>query len=179
MFSEPLWVHTLNYSLSLLSIIGIVGIVLFSILLVTKPQNALISFVARHALIIGFLASLIGTAMSLFYSEVVGYLPCALCWIQRIFVYPQVLIFGVGLWTKDKKAILYATTLSCVGLIVALYHSYIQLGYNEFIPCPATGAFADCAKPNFIEFGFVTFPAMSAVLFLSLIVLYYTSKKGR
>ena len=178
MFTQPAWVNSLNHALSLLTVIGTVVLVTWFILLIIQKRNSLFTFISKHALIFGFILSLTGTFMSLFYSEYVGYLPCALCWIQRIFLYPQVVIFGVALWKKDKGAQVYAVALSCIGAIVALYHSYIQLGYDELLPCPATGAFADCAKPNFIEFGFVTFPAMSLVLFFTLILLYFTSKKG-
>ena len=178
MFSEPLWVTTLNHNLAILTVIGFVLLCVWVLLLLSQKESKLFSLLSKQALLLGFILSLVGTLMSLFYSEYVGYLPCALCWIQRIFLYPQVIIFGVALWKKDLHAHVYAVALSFVGAIVALYHSYIQLGYDELLPCPATGAFADCAKPNFIEFGFVTFPAMSLVLFLFLIMLYYTSKKG-
>lgn len=180
MFTEEPWVTTFNYTLSLLTLVGLVVLVIWIIgLSINKKENKLFSLLAKHSLLVGFLLSLVGTTMSLFYSEYVGYLPCALCWIQRIFLYPQVIIFGVALWKKDKGAEVYAVALSFVGAVIALYHSYIQMGYNEFLPCPATGAFADCAKPNFIEFGFVTFPAMSLVLFMFLITLYYTSKRSK
>lgn len=178
MFTQAPWVSSFNHSLSLLTLIGaLVLIVWLFLLIVSKKENRFLSYVHRYALPLGFLATLLGLLLSLFYSEYIGYLPCALCWFQRIFLYPQVFIFAVAWYKRDFNIFRYSLILSVVGGIIALYHSYIQLGYNELLPCPATGMFADCAKPSFIEFGFVTFPAMSLVLFLFLILLSITARR--
>jgi disulfide bond formation protein DsbB len=174
MFTPEPWVLTLNHNLSLLTIIGAIALVAWLIALVLKKD---FSWIREYALPIGFFVTLAGAFMTLFYSEYIGYLPCALCWFQRIFLYPQIVLFGLAWWKKDRGVTFYTLWLSVIGFILASYHHYIQMGYKELLPCPATGMFADCAKPSFVEFGFVTFPFMAIVLFGFLILLSYTARK--
>src|SRR3989344_3289261 len=58
-------------------------------------------FIGKHSLVLGFLVSLTAVAGSLFYSEIMGFEACILCWWQRIFIYPTVFIFAVALWRQD------------------------------------------------------------------------------
>ena len=34
----------------------------------------------------------------LFIGEVLGQTPCALCWFQRAFMFPLVIVLGLGIW---------------------------------------------------------------------------------
>jgi disulfide bond formation protein DsbB len=95
-------------------------------------------------------------------------------------LYPQVIILGTALYIKDKTyASVYGIILSVFGLIISLYHHYLQMGGSQVIKCPAAGVEADCAKRFFFEFDFMTFPLMSGILFLFLIVLYTYILKTR
>lgn len=183
MFTPAPWVATFNHTLSLLTLLGalflIVWLFIFIVSNKNSRENTVLSFISKHSLPLGFLLTFSSLALSLFYSEYIGYLPCALCWFQRIFLYPLAFMFGVAWYKKDFGIFRYVLTLSIPGAIIAAYHSYIQMGYREFLPCPATGMFADCAKPSFIEFGFVTFPFMSLVLFAFLILLSVTVRSFR
>lgn len=172
----------LNYYLSLTTIIvGIIAVVWMGVLIYkwnTKKDNAVFSFISKYALPFGFFISLGGSALTLYYSEILGLVPCGLCWIQRILLYPQIVLFGLAWLKKDISIFFYTKWLSIAGLIVAIYHNYIQLGYNPLFPCPVTAVFADCAVPPFVEFGFVTFPFMAVVLFGVLILLSLTARRG-
>jgi disulfide bond formation protein DsbB len=118
-----------------------------------------------------------GVATTLLYSEVFGFVPCSLCWLQRVALYPQVLLVLVAFKYKDAKHFpLYGMALSIFGLLVAVYHFVYQLlpqGVHDLglLPCLADGS-ADCSKKVMEVFGFVTFPFLSAVLFAFLIILY-------
>ncbi|MFA7310026.1 MAG: disulfide bond formation protein B [Candidatus Paceibacterota bacterium] len=134
------------------------------------------SLLEKWGMWLAFLLTLGSAAMTLFYSEILGFAPCGLCWLQRVFLYPQVFLFAVALWKQDRRVADYSIVLSTVGVIVALYQHYLQMGGTDVIPCPATGVTgggitADCAQRFFFEFGYITFPLMSAVLFAFLIVL--------
>ena len=54
-----------------------------------------------YALIAG-IAALVG---SLGFSEGYAFAPCKLCWIQRIFHYPQIILFAVAMYIKDKNVL--------------------------------------------------------------------------
>ncbi len=147
-----------------------------------KELRTIYKKIAHFALPIGFFISLSGVFLSLFYSEYLGYLPCALCWFQRILLYPMVVLFGIAWFRKDYGVYRYILALSFFGLIVSAYHQSLQMGYSEIIPCAANAVFVDCAKPSFVEFGFVTFPLMSltlfAVLFLTALTLRMKVKRA-
>lgn len=171
----------LNYYLSFGTIIAGIIIIAWAFVLIyalkTKKEVPVLSAISNYALPLGFLLSLGGSLMTLYYSEALGYVPCGLCWIQRIFLYPLVALFFLALIKRDRNIFFYTMWLSIGGLAVALYHNYIQLGYNPLFPCPVTAVFADCAIPPFIEFGIVTFPGMAVVLFASITLLSITAMR--
>lgn len=126
----------------------------------------------KWGLWLGFLLTLFATGMSLFYSEVLGILPCSLCWLQRVFLYPQVVLFGVALWKKDKGIAIYSIALSVIGGIIALYQHYLQMGGGSLLPCPATADQAlDCGVRFLYAFNYITFPLEAVTVFGFLIVL--------
>jgi disulfide bond formation protein DsbB len=97
--------------------------------------------------------------------------------LQRVALYPQVLLVLVAFKLKDTKHFpLYGMVLSIFGLVVAVYHFIYQSLPQDahdsgLLPCLADGS-ADCSKKVMEVFGFVTFPFLSAVLFAFLIILY-------
>jgi disulfide bond formation protein DsbB len=121
-------------------------------------------------------------ALSLLYSEYFGFVPCSLCWLQRIALYPQALM--VLMAYKTKEAIyfpLYSIALSAFGFIVAVYHYIYQMRPKETVtslimPCLADGS-GDCGTKVIEEFGFVTFPLLCAITFAFLIVLYLNMRR--
>ncbi|NBV77307.1 disulfide bond formation protein B [bacterium] len=117
-----------------------------------------------------FAVSFVASALTLYYSEVLGFIPCGLCWFERIFLYPQVVITGIALLRKDASAALYPLALSVLGLVIALYHHALQMGVSKVVPCPASGQ-GDCAQRIIFEFGYITFPLMAATVFAYLIVV--------
>jgi len=136
-------------------------------------------YVLRHitpyALPVAFLLSFVSAVMTLIYSEMFGFLPCGLCWLERVFLYPLVVMLGVAIVRKETKAIYeYGIVLSIFGAVISLYHHYLQTGGVEFLPCPASGG--DCAKRILYEFDYVTFPLMAFSVFAFLLVLFYLSR---
>ncbi|PIR83976.1 hypothetical protein COU18_01035 [Candidatus Kaiserbacteria bacterium CG10_big_fil_rev_8_21_14_0_10_51_14] len=128
------------------------------------------ALLAKWGLWIALALTLAASALTLFYSEVVGFPPCPLCWWQRVFLYPQVVLFALALWKHDRNVTLYSIALSVLGLGFALYHHALQVLPSGTLPCPAEGA-VSCAQRFIFEFGYITFPLMSASLFAFLIVL--------
>ena len=92
---------------------------------------------------------------SLYFSQVLNWYPCLLCWWQRIFMYPLVAIFAVGILKKDKNAAYYGLPLSLIGLLISLYQSLLQWGviHESVISCTASSD-VSCAKPQIDWLGF-------------------------
>ncbi len=165
-----------NYWLSLgtllLQVVGAAFLVLFFLQKKYPDLREVAAGLAKHGLLIAFLLTLAGSALTLFYSEVLGIAPCSLCWLQRVFLYPQVVLFAVALWKKDTRVADYSIGLSALGGIIALYQHYLQMGGTSVVPCPATADKAvDCGVRFLFEFNYITFPLMAATLFGFLIVL--------
>lgn len=177
-------VQTVNHSFALLTLIGFIVIVMWFLKLVAHRFGFLGKYrhwmeaLARVALPLGLLTSLFAVLGSLYYSEFLHIEPCELCWYQRIFIYPMVVLFGLAWYKKvDKHVYDYIMILSGMGLTIALYHHYLQLGYNLLKPCSSAPFAVDCSTPTFIEFGFITYPFMAVVTLSFTFLLAYTAKK--
>ncbi len=162
--------------------LGSLGLLLIAITLCVDYivyKGAYFSGVVQHnawqAIMFLTIASVV---MSLIYSEYFGFIPCSLCWLQRIALYPQALLVILAFQQKDTQCFpRYGIGLSVFGLIVALYQYAEQMlpkqsGQESILPCLADGSNADCATRVIDMFGFVTFPFISAVVFSLLIMLY-------
>lgn len=114
--------------------------------------------------------SLVATAGSLFFSEVLGYIPCDLCWFQRIFMYPIVVIATVSLLRKNLDMSYPILYLSGIGMLFSIYHYSLQKvpfmqdagGICGQIPC-------NLQYINY--FGFITIPFLAGTAFIIIFVL--------
>lgn len=171
---------TLNYWLALGSILmGCAAIVLFASFFLREKNEyaqALVSWITPRALWGAFGLSLFASAMTLIYSDYLGIEPCSLCWWQRVFLYPQVILLGMAAWKKDVYVAEYSIVLSFFGALVALYQHFLQM-FPGSLPCPATSV--SCAQRFLFEFGFVTYPLMAFALFALLIVGMLIVRAGR
>jgi disulfide bond formation protein DsbB len=102
---------------------------------------------------------------SLFFSEVMGHLPCVLCWYQRICMYPLVLILPAGLFPYDANVVRYALPLSLAGTLFAVFHLLLVAGVipDTIKPCVQG---IPCTEVQIVWFGFVTIPLLAALSFL-------------
>ncbi len=78
----------------------------------------------RAPLLLAFawVVALVATLGSLYYSEVRLFLPCELCWYQRIFMYPQAILLAMALWRQDFGVWPYGLALSLVGGSLSALH---------------------------------------------------------
>ncbi len=166
-------VATLNFVLALGTVgMQLGGLVLVALFFMRKEPGFVgqIALIRRLALPVALALTVVSTIMTLVYSDILGFEPCPLCWWQRIFQYPQVIILGMALWKEKYRgaAIDFSIVLSVLGAGVALYHHLLQMMPKGALPCPATGP--SCAEITLLEFGYVTFPMMALSLFVFLIV---------
>lgn len=171
-------VSTVATFLAILTALTDIGILLYflSVPLATL-RNRILTAIAPYARILAFLVALAATSGSLFYSEIAQYTPCLLCWWQRIFMYPQVLLIALGIMKNDKHIADYSIGMSSVGFIIALYHYYIQLGGKTFLTCGQVGFSASCTQRFTMEFGYITIPMMSLTAFAAILLLMRISKR--
>lgn len=164
--------ETLTTFFALMAIAGgcaVVGVALAAAVSATGNAAAgrLLNQIRPTALGLAFLAAATCMAGSLYYSEVAGYDPCRLCWVQRFFMYPAAIVLGIALVTRRPKLGWLAAGLSVGGLGVAVYHRLEQafpdsVGGACSLDNPCSGRYVN-------EFDFVTIPTMAGVGFAMVI----------
>ena len=114
----------------------------------------------------------VATLGSLYYSEIANFVPCRLCWYQRICMYPLAVILFVGLLLRDRGARWYAAPFVIVGAPLSLYHWLVER-VDFFAKSSSCSAEAPCTVPWFQELGYVTlaFMALSAFLLIGTLLL--------
>lgn len=126
-----------------------------------------------------FACWLIATASalgSLFFSDVMGFAPCVLCWYQRIALFSLVLILPMGLFPFDASAAKFALPLTVAGLLTAVYHNLLYAGLipKNIQPC-AQGV--PCTEKYIELFGFVSIPLLSLLAFAAMTALLIIVKR--
>lgn len=145
----------------------------------TKIYQWTVHFLQDNYLFLGFLVALAATSGSLFYSDIMGYTPCKLCWYQRIFMYPQVILFLIAFRTKRNSSIIWnSLILSVIGGLIAGYHYLLQIGALSGAGCDVVGYSASCSEFFGVSYGFITIPMMAFVGFVLLIILAYGKLKA-
>lgn len=179
---SPESVHYLNIFLG----IGVIALQALSVLalgllLVSREKgNFYLDLLKDNFLLIGFGISVFSSLFPLVYSEIIGFAPCALCWWQRVFMFPTMFLFTVALWANDRKVIRYAAPVLSAGILVSLYHNFFYyFGEGSALPCDASGI--SCYQRLVSEFGgYISIPMMSLAAYfglLSLLAVAYFYKK--
>ena len=118
----------------------------------------------------------VSTTGSLFFSHVMEFAPCVLCWYQRICLFPLVLILAAGLFPFDKSVVKYALPLAIAGWLTALYHNLLYSGIipESIQPCSKG---VSCTQEYIDLFGFLTIPMLSLLSFSIIIALLIILKR--
>src|SRR3954451_12070065 len=82
-------------------------------------RRDLAAAVRPSALGFAFAAALVATLGSLYFSEVAHFVPCKLCWYQRIAMYPLVPILGLAAWRRDRHIWPYGTLVAILGAAIS------------------------------------------------------------
>jgi disulfide bond formation protein DsbB len=117
------------------------------------------------------------TLGSLFFSEVMGLVPCVLCWYQRIFIFPLAIILFVAQYPLDLKVVRYALPIAVIGLLFTIYHSLLFFGFipENMQPCSQG---VSCADDSMVLFNFLPIPLLSLVAFSAIIILLLKVRKN-
>ena len=108
----------------------------------------------------------VATGGSLFFSQVANFIPCELCWFQRICMYPLAITTLLAALAKDERVARYLLPLPAVGAGVAIYHLLVEnrvVGQTQACQISAPGG---CATRWIDEFGYVTIPTLALTAFV-------------
>lgn len=118
-------------------------------------------------LLLSWLLALSATAAALFLGEVMGMVPCQLCWFQRIFMVPLALVLGIAAFRSDRQGAVYGLALASCGAVIAGYHTALIAGLvpQRWIPC---GAGPSCSDQSLAIFGGIQLPWLSLASFVAI-----------
>jgi len=154
----------------LLAVLGVIGQVLFVVLLAIGllalfgargPLSQLRLGLEGYELWLVFLVAAIATGGSLFFSEIAHFIPCELCWYQRICMYPLSITTLLAALAADRRAARYLLPLPLVGAGVSVYHILVE---NQVVSEAQTckiSAPGGCALKWINEFGYMTIPTLA------------------
>jgi disulfide bond formation protein DsbB len=170
--------HAVIVTLAALGVVGQVLVVLLAVVGVAAllgargPLRAVQAAIAGYELWAAFVVAAVATGGSLFFSEIAGFIPCELCWYQRICMYPLSLLTLFAAVHADRRVVRYLLPLPVVGACVSVYHLLIEnhaVGQSAQCLLSAPGG---CAVKWINEFGYVTIPTLALTAFLLLAGLY-------
>lgn len=118
---------------------------------------------------ISFGLAFLATTGSLYFSQILGYTPCHLCWLQRILMYPLTLLFGVSI-LLDTDIVEYAVPMATIGGGIAGYHYIIQR-IEQFSSAGCSITSVSCETEYTYYLGIVTIPFMAFTAFLGILLI--------
>ncbi|MFC7371538.1 disulfide oxidoreductase [Fictibacillus iocasae] len=113
---------------------------------------------------------------SLYFSEVKGFIPCSLCWYQRILMYPLALWLGIAAYRNDRSITLYVLPIAVMGMLLSGYHYLLQ-------KVPAMRGFELCTSGvpcsgQYINYaGFITIPFLAFTAFTMITLFMILARK--
>ena len=125
-----------------------------------------------------FLVSLTATLGSLFFSEIMNFIPCSLCWYQRIFMYSLVFLFLTNLLFPDDKIFKYSISLAVSGWIISIYHNLLMFGIipEKLSPCVQG---VPCSTQYINWLGYVNSPLLSFFAYTTILILLLKIKNTK
>ncbi|KGR87972.1 hypothetical protein CD30_18560 [Ureibacillus massiliensis 4400831 = CIP 108448 = CCUG 49529] len=127
-----------------------------------------------------WIVSVVATLGSLYFSEIKGFIPCDLCWFQRIFMYPLVIILGIGTFQSDISVKKFVLPLSVIGGTISIFHYLEQKvpGFGGIKPCVSG---VPCSAQYINWFGFVTIPFLALIAFtlITICMIFLFSKRTK
>jgi disulfide bond formation protein DsbB len=168
--------HDIIVALAVGGVAGQVLAVLFLVFVLaavgtTRPLATVRAVLWGYELWAAFAVSAIATGGSLFFSEVAHFVPCELCWYQRICMYPLSVITLLAAMSGDYRVARYLLPLPLVGVGISVYHLLVEnrvVGQSTSCFVSAPGG---CATKWINEFGYMTIPTLALTGFVLLIAL--------
>jgi disulfide bond formation protein DsbB len=158
-----------------LAVLGVAGQVLAGLLLVIAvlavvgirgPLELVRRWLWGYELWAAFLVAAVATGGSLFFSEVAGYVPCELCWYQRICMYPLAIVTLLAALAGDHRVARYLLPIPLVGAGVSVYHLLVENGVVAQTQACLLSAPGGCATKWIDEFDYVTIPTLALTAFV-------------
>ncbi len=139
-----------------------------------RGSSRLLDDLAQVALWLAWVVAAVTTLGSLYYSEVAHFVPCKLCWYQRIAMYPLSITLLIAALRGDRRVWSYVVPPALIGAGFAAYHTQLQA-------FPHTSSFCTVTEPCTVryvwKFGFVSLPFMALAAFSFVITMVLVARE--
>ncbi|MCS7061393.1 MAG: disulfide oxidoreductase [Anaerolineae bacterium] len=141
-------------------------------------ESRLLHVIGQTSRYIALLAAWVATSGSLYMSEALGWIPCLLCWYQRILMYPLALIAALGIVTNDRRMYRYVLVLAVPGMGMSLYHYLYQK--SDFVRglFPSSCVVGVPCSADYLNWfgGVVTIPFLALIAFTVIVLAAIASR---
>ena len=135
---------------------------------IATPLRAARNALWGYELWLAFAVAALATGGSLFFSEIAHFVPCELCWYERICMYPLAIVTLLAALANDHRVARYLLPLPLVGAGIAGYHELIERGVVAQPRACVLSAPGGCATKWMDELGYVTIPVLTLTAFVVL-----------
>ncbi|AEI40115.1 disulfide oxidoreductase [Paenibacillus mucilaginosus] len=127
-------------------------------------------FIRENAMHLSWVVATTATLGSLYFSEIMHYEPCRLCWFQRILMYPLVIILAIAAIRKERHLYHYVLPMSIWGGGISLYHYLMQK--TELFKSGATACGLVPCDVDYINWlDFITIPFLALIAFTLITII--------
>ena len=130
-----------------------------------------------YGLYLAWLVAVVATGGSLYFSEIRLFVPCTLCWYQRILMYPLVIVLGLASYRQSTVTVPYVLPLSVLGAGVSLFH-YLEQKIPGFGAPAVCRSGVPCGTEYINALGFITIPFLALVAFALITLLLLGATRG-
>ena len=162
-----------NNFFAILTVVALAGAVALLVYRVVRGPEAA-TLLGNKAMWLAWVVALVATVGSLMYSELFHYVPCRLCWFQRIAMYPLAIVLLVGAIRREAAVKFYAIPIALIGLVISIYHNVLQ--FYPSLEGTSCDPLVPCSARSIEMFGFMDLPFMAGAGFIVIVVLlaFYT-----
>lgn len=147
-----------------------VALLAYAGLVASGRDGFLVRGYGRYGYRVALAVSCLGVVGSLYYSEIAGWVPCPLCWWQRVALYPIALVLAISIFRDEvRKLAPYVAALACFGAAISVYQIYLQFGPPAaealMNGCALDGG-VSCSEVYHVAFGYVSMATSALSAFL-------------
>jgi disulfide bond formation protein DsbB len=159
------------------AVLGVVGQVIGGLMILIglaaaaslrAPLRTARSALWGYELWAAFVVAALATGGSLFFSDIAHFVPCELCWFQRICMYPLSILTLFAAYHGDYRFARYLLPLPAVGACISVYHLFVENGVVGQSSACLVSAPGGCATKWINEFGYMTIPTLALTGFVLL-----------
>jgi disulfide bond formation protein DsbB len=170
----------------------LISLVLFTLKKTVLPDiyqkmkvDRLYSRISEYNLEIAWIFAFVATTGSLYMLEILRWTPCRLCWIQRGFIYPLVVILGAAIYlertdrdfSREILGIVFGLkdiglTLAMICTPLALYHSIYQR-FSQYISAGCSPTAISCSTKYTFHYNYISIPTLAFTAVLAIVLLLW------